>query len=447
MTFPLDPQTLMYYKLGSDKKYLTGVDRGYLAQFADPLTLNFKILVNFDKPYGLLAAEENENSALAYLKRIGDEGRYNQLVQWKKIFQILIQDYDFLMLDVEGLDTPKLAKPYEAFNEDEDKITITFRETSDMLVESLVSMYRHIWFDDVRCVEVLPSNLRKFDISILLFSGGYYNSVLYDDNGEENPDIEKLIFPTRRKLADNNFKNPLSEKFNHVLFNFGSCSFVPEEFGKSFLETISNEPGGDMVKNNITFSYKFANVKGRFNNIMGDYDFVAFLALMAAQNKALNSNPTATENIKKKLKDQLNDSYNSLKKSTLKTLETKKNQQLGKLTSGASPIGELISKMTVKNAEMMIKNTLDVGINWVEQKVVNDPLTKINNMLFQNFSNNLIDIYKNNFGENQNNNIELIQNNAPNPAYSGTHYTPENAGNVQKGVSFGTDNIYTRSSF
>ena len=40
-----------------------------------------------------------------------------------------------------------------------------------------------------------------------------------------------------------------------------------------------------------------------------------------------------------------------------------------------------------------------------------------------------------------------MQNNTPNREYSGTHYTPENAGNVQKGVSFGTDNIYTRGGF
>ena len=446
MALPLDPKKLAYYELHSDKKHLTGVDRGYLAQFADPLTLNFKILVNFEKQYGLLADEKYENSALAYLKRIGDDVRYNQLLQWIEVFKVLIKEYDFLMLEVEGLDTQKLAKPYESFNEEEDKITIVFRETSDMLVESLVSTYRHIWFDDNRCVEVLPSNLRKFDISILLFSGGYFNAALYDDDGAEKPAIEKLIFPTRRKLADNNFKNTLSEKFNHVLFNFGSCSFVSEEFGKMFLETISNEPGGDMVKNNITFSYKFANVKGRFNNIMGDYDFVAFLALMAAQNKATTTSKNA-EAPKKKIKEQLKDSFDSLKKSTMKTLETKKNNQLKKVTSSSTPIGELISKFTVKNAEMMIKNTLDVGINYIEQKAINDPLAKLNNMLFQNFSNNLIDIYKNNFGENQKNNIELMQNNTPNREYSGTHYTPENAGNVQKGVSFGTDNIYTRGGF
>ena len=45
MALPLDPKKLAYYELHSDKKHLTGVDRGYLAQFADPLTLNFKILL------------------------------------------------------------------------------------------------------------------------------------------------------------------------------------------------------------------------------------------------------------------------------------------------------------------------------------------------------------------------------------------------------------------
>lgn len=438
-----------YFKTKRGNKYMTGVERAYLASFSDPLTLNFKLLVDFNKQYGLLADEQFENSALAYLKRIGDEVRYEMLKQFIEVFKVVIKDFDYLMLNVEGLDVAKFAKPYEAFNEDEDRITITFRETSDMLIESLVSTYRQIWFDDNRCVEVLPTNLRKMDISVLVFSGGYFRSFLYDDNGEENPSIEKLIFPTKRKLADFTYENKMSEKFNHILFNFGSCSFVNEENGKTFLEAISNEPGGDMVKNNLTFGFKFANVRGRFNNIMGDVDYVALLALMAAQNKAMNtSNSTISGAIKDKLKDQAKKSFDSLKKSTIKTLETKANQQLDKILSNASPIGEIISKMTVKNAEMMIKNTLDVGINYIEQKAINDPLTKVNNMLFQNFSNNLIDIYKNNFAHNQaNKNIGMLQNDQKILPSSGTFYSPENAGNVQRGVSLRTDNIYNRNGF
>ena len=438
-------QTL--YSLHNNKKYVTSVDKAYLAKYIDPLTLNFKLLIDFDRTSGLIADEKYENSALAYLKRIGDELRYEQLKNWISILQILNKEYDFLLLNVDGLDTIKNAKPYDSFNEDEDKITLTFRETSDMLVESLIATYRHIFFDDVRCVEVLPSNLRKLDISILVFSGGYFNTFLYDDNDEENPDVEKIIFPTKRKLSDNTFKNSLSAKYNHLLFNMNSCSIDITESGKTFLENVSNEPGGDMTKNNLVFTYKFASYKGRFNNIMGDIDFVGLLALMAAQNKISNSSE-ASEKLKTKLKDQIKDSWKSLKSSTMKTLEAKKDNQLKKVLSSNSVIGDTISKFSVKNVEMMIKNTLDLGINFVEDSLINEPLTKINNLLFQNFSNNLIDIYKNNFDTNkQNNNIKLLENNETSQSVTGRFYSPEQRDNVERGISLRNENIYNRNGF
>ena len=438
-------QTL--YSLHNNKKYVTSVDKAYLAKYIDPLTLNFKLLIDFDRTSGLIANEKYENSALAYLKRIGDELRYEQLKNWISVLQILNKEYDFLLLNVEGLDTIKNAKPYDSFNEEEDKLTLTFRETSDMLVESLIETYRHLFFDDIRCVEVLPSNLRKFDISILVFSGGYFNTFLYDDNDEENPDVEKIIFPTKRKLSDTTFKNPLSAKYNHLLFNMNSCSIDITESGKTFLENVSNEPGGDMTKNNLVITYKFAGYKGRFNNIMGDIDFVGLLALMAAQNKISNSSE-APEKLKTKLKDQIKDSWKSLKSSTMKTLEAKKDNQLKKVLSSNSVIGDVISKFSVKNAEMMIKNTLDLGINFVEDSLINEPLTKINNLLFQNFSNNLIDIYKNNFDTNmQNNNIKLLENNETSQSVTGRFYSPEQRDNVERGISLRNENIYNRTGF
>jgi len=441
-----DEQTI--FGLGTQKKYVTSVDNMSKARYIDPLTLNFKMLINFDKNYGLLADEKYVNSALAYLKRIGDDTRYEQLKTWIDVLKIINKDYDFLLQTVEGLDIIKNAIPGTQFKKD-DKITFTFNETSDLLIESIFSTYRHIWFDDIRHVEILPTNLREFDISVLLFSSGYYSMDLYDDVefSEYSDETERNIFPTKRKLQNNEFNNISSEKFNHVLFNLKGCKINTEETGKSFVENVSNEPGGDTTKNNLVLNFKFATYKGRFNNIQGDIDFVGLLALMSVQNKKINSvNSEADKSFKDKIKDKLKQSGKNLVKSTKATLQTKKANAIKKVTGPNSVIGSTISKFTVANAEMMIKNTLDVGINFLDDKLINDPLTKVNNILFQNFSNNLIDIYENNFSDNKKTNIELIEN-QKSPSVTGTYYNPENVGNVEKGIKLANENIYNRSGF
>lgn len=466
------------FSLGKYKEYITGEQRGHSAKYADPLSLNFKLLIDFDSEVGLFADEKHINSALSFLKRIGETTRYEMLKNWIEIFKIFIKEYDFLLLEVEGLDMILNLKPGNTFIEEEAKINITIRETSDMLIQGLLSTYRHIVYDDIRSVEVLPTNLKRFNTNILVFSAGYYNMIFYDDGDKltnknqslTTTSVEKLIYPTLRKLQDNEFNNKGAEKYNHLLFQMESCFINIEESGKSFLENVSNEMSGDYVKNNLALNFKFGTHKGRFNNIIGDIDFVGLLAIIAAQNKMMTAEKAQPQSFKDKLKGQLkspldnfkksftkNDpsdpsifktQFDSLKKSTLKTLESKATSQISKLTSKNSVVGNILSKMTPAFATQMIKNTVDVGINFVEKKAIDQPLTKLNNMLFQNFSNNLIDMYSNNFQKDINPNIGLIQNDAKViDSSKNVAYTPEGKSNVKSGISYGVSNIYNRNGF
>lgn len=463
-----------FINLGKYKEYLTGEERALSAKYADPLTLNFKLLIDFDSSFGLFATKNSKgelpvNSALGFLKRIGQNERYEMLKNWIAIFQIFVKEYDFLILEAIGLDTIQNAKAFEQFIEEEDSIEIKIRETSDMLIHGLLTTYRHIWFDNIRGVEILPINLRRFDLNILVFSSGYYNMLYYDNNGiksdESTPtNIEKLLYPTLRKLNDTTFNNKSSESYNHVLFQLQGCSINNEESGKSFIETVSNEPGGDFVKNNMVFNFQFAQHKGRFNNIIGDVDFVALLAIMSAQNKAITSENQGKLSLKDKLKEQLKSPVNNIKKSfskeninkqaselkqnTINTLNTKAENQINKLTSKNSVVGNLLSKMTPDFASQMIKNTFDVGINFIEKKAIDEPISRLNNMLFQNYSNNLLDIYKNYFQDKKNNsNIKLLENQKISANVNKTIYSPEGIKENKGGIKFGVGNVYKRTGF
>ena len=69
----------------------------------------------------------------------------------------------------------------------------------------LSAFYNNICYDKIRKVTVLPSNLRKFDCYVIVFSAGYYN-MLFHDIDNQNPDnLDNKVLPTKRKLSDEIF--------------------------------------------------------------------------------------------------------------------------------------------------------------------------------------------------------------------------------------------------
>lgn len=424
------------FKLGNFSDFVTAETRAMLSKYSDPLTLNFKILINYDKPYGLFAPEETIDSALGFLKRSGQTVRYELLKNWIDIFKIVVKDFDFLLLSVENLEIIQNAKPADIFTE-EDKISLTLRETSDMLIQSLIVNWRQIWYDDIRGVEVLPANLRRFDMSILLFSSGYYNMLFYDNNYGTDT-IEKNIFPTVRKLDNKNFNINSASKFNHILYNLGDCTIDNDETGKPFVGSVLNEQNSDFIKNNITLNFRFANYSGLFNNISGNINYSTLLAITAATEQTSK----VGEKIKKSLKEKLKEAGNNIKNSTIRTINQKIDNIDNMILSKNSVIGDLWSKMTVDYAEQMVKNTIDLGINKANDFLVVDPITKVNNLLYMNFGNNIYELIENNKKQKPNPKVKLINDEIPIKVYNKSNYIQKTV-NVENGVKLGSSNIYS----
>lgn len=451
--------------------YTTGEDKVHLYKFGDPLTLNFKVIIDYNKKTGLFADESFDDSALTFLKRIGETHRYEMLKHWIKVFQSLVKDFDYLFLDIDGLEVVQ-TKPNHEFFFDSDKIKLTFRETTDMLIQSLITTYKNIVYDSIRKVTVLPSNLRKFDCYVVVFSAGYYNILFHDFNETNKNDMDARVLPTKKKLADEILDLSTVNDFNHTLYEFVSCS-IDNESGSMYLDNISNEMTGEYVKNNISFTYKFASVSGTYNNIMGDENWFSILAQAAAENKLNNVarmqyvnnvgtgiNPGSEfkadgkdffskENLQnilgntvidKKLlndvksfasKDTLKGIFNSVKTSTLTKLEDKLVNQLPtKLLGPHTVLGQTLQKLNPEHVTNMIQNTVDLGIGKV-QDLFDDGVTNVNNLLFNNYSDNLVDVYNNVFaGYKPNNKIEVIEQNPSVP------YFDENPNNEYTGLNY-----------
>jgi hypothetical protein len=421
---------------------ITSEMRAYMAKFSDPLNLNFKLMVDFDKPSGLFADEyKYTDSALAYLKRIGENERYNMLLKWISVFKTFIRSFDFLILEVEGIDEIINHKAGDMYNDDA-KISLIIRETSDMLCQSLLTTYRHIWFDDIRCVEVLPSNLRKFDLNILIFNSGYYNLAIY-------------------YFVDNADKYD----FNHHLIMLKSVSIDNEESGKSFFSTLSNEMSGDGVKNNMVLHFRFATYKGNFNNIFGEFDFVSLLAIAAVENKRMsilseselrkemslagnNTEPymTKTEQTRAKFSEYFKNTGEAFKSTgtdIVNVLKKKPADYSNKYFGPTSTISSAIETMTDPTMlAKMARNTFDLGITYAEDKFANAFVSKINNLVLNNFSENFVDVYKKYFEPKQTN-IQLIKETKPTEV--DTQITQQEQ---TKGISLlQKSNIYTRTNF
>ena len=466
--------------------YLSSEILSYSAKYTDPLSLSFKCLFEYGKPYGLFADEIYPDSALAYLKRIGEEGRYQLLKNWIHTWKDFMRYYDWLFLTVDGLEGVQNANPHDNFKEEEAKITFTVREPLDMSFQALLTIYRQIWFDDIRQVEILPANLRRFDMYVLVYPVGIYNSAFYDEcgnpepyesmitktkdlakntingavdtifgnnsEGKEDPNIELKMFPTARKLSlsEHHVVMKHSEEYNHQTYIFGDCQINNTESGKTFATSITNEAGGgDIVKNTLCMSYRFGRYKGRYNNVFGDLDcakLLCFWSKLQREQKILVDRENLS--IKSKLTDGFSSYLDKLKDSasdTLKdmgnTLVDKADSTLGRMIGGGTaPIGNVYKDYDIFNPDYltkMVKNTFEQGIDKASGGFVGG-FNKLDNLTYNNFSNEMFGLYTDVFRrKSQANSPKEFKNNTPTTVVN----------NKPSLFAKSNDNIYKRKNF
>lgn len=465
-----------------DQTYMIPEIRAYSALYSDPLSLCFKFMIDYDKPYGLFAPETSKDSALAYLKRLEGSSnniRYAALKNWIENFQLLVKYYDFLFLEIEGLDQIINQPPQNMFIETESKINLKLRETIDMRVMQLIEGYRHIVYDQERGVEVIPENLRRFDAHVVLYPAAYYNMALYSEiesNGmTEQMRLERKILPTLDKVCDDAFLTWDKKDFNNLCFNILDCMFNVEESGKSLFDTVSSEMSSSLSYNNLSFTFRFANYRGIFNNTRGEIDLVNALAQAAAQNKAAAAVNVTNDNLQKttfgdvtkraknNVKAYFKDLGAELANQGRDALDAVKNlpgrlaaSAIRKVTGANTPIGNAYNSLSVSNIGRMIKSTVELGIEKVEDKLVNQTVTKLNSMMRLNYNDNLYDFYKNEvesrLGKNKKDTGVTMTSdkiypstNVSNP----TNNTVQSRRDVENGIKYKGDigNIYTRKGF
>ena len=131
--------------------------------YGDPTYLSFFFMFDWTGPLSPLFNGEAE----AFLKDVlGDEQRALRLAKFKKYLQRINRDMPWFFQTLEGLDTAhtagKLEDPYGPIGE----ISVECLETVDFTMGGIFDLYRSVILDKDRWCEVLPENLRKFNVFI-----------------------------------------------------------------------------------------------------------------------------------------------------------------------------------------------------------------------------------------------------------------------------------------
>lgn len=235
----------------------------------EPGYFYFKIFFNFDSHYGLLSnllsdsvsdKKLYQNSAIFYLASIEDyysrekiPHRMLALYKFGALLRTIQTDTPWFFKGVNGLD--KLNGLADVALGKERTIEIVCNtESVDMRLGTLFDLYKYATYDSINFKDILPSNLRKFDMSIIT----YHMPIKYL---QTNIQIKRI---TERSIKKENCINaksmtPAGDDFSNVMsykmYTFKNCEIVRESLDTSTPGSLVNETAFNMGNNSIKISY------------------------------------------------------------------------------------------------------------------------------------------------------------------------------------------------
>lgn len=179
--------------------------------------------------------KENEyykyNSAWSFLKSNYEEERADALEKFICLLSQISSESPWYFQSVTGVDEA-LAREKWQVSEDRKKISIKcLNDPVDHRIESLLSLYRSIVWSHTRKCEVLPANLRKFDMGMFIF-GGLFNGLVVEHDKKGN----------QTNWAKMGHLNINTDRANYKYIEFHNCEISLDSIKSGFNE-ISNETG------------------------------------------------------------------------------------------------------------------------------------------------------------------------------------------------------------
>lgn len=268
--------------------------------FDTPRQTYFKILFyfcngdadgNINNNTGLLAPSwinnnqeyYNYNSAWGYLKMNAEDDRADKLEKFITLLSNISSDAPWTFTSISGLDQAlerQVAGQNKEFKVDEERKKITIKclpDSFDERIGTLLDLYREIVWDWESKREMVPANLRKFDMAIFLFSDPIKN-IHTPKEGEEAHLNSSTNYLTSSKYIEfhncefeyNSSKSPYGEMNNAegnqleytIDINYDDAyecrwnEFIMEQIGDTIVQDIANATDQEQTLKSRVDMYK-----------------------------------------------------------------------------------------------------------------------------------------------------------------------------------------------
>ena len=269
----------------------------------EPGWFYFKVFFKFNTNYGLFGSclKTNKrtlissNTALRYLNNfvgtVNGEPLYKQeqipmrinaLIRFAQGLSKINSHYPWMIKGVTGLDQA-MNSYTDKFSEEKSIELIFNNETTDMKLISLLNLYKYACYDDFNCKEIIPENLRKFDMMIVVYHvpikyfqtaimvspkknlstgvlgslGGGWAKAESIINKTFNFLTTKSTYYKYKRMAPQN--EDYSNMMSFQMFTFQNCEFDVSSFGKYF--------EGAEMKNEQSFQFTETPIKIKYDRV------------------------------------------------------------------------------------------------------------------------------------------------------------------------------------
>lgn len=272
-----------------------------------PSNYYFKLMFYFSNPYAeeelssnLLGLEYNDNAtteqngwgantALNYLYNNREYTRFRYLSEFIKLLSDINIHCPWYFQSITGLDTalerPELGGKEFKLEEERKKITIKcLPDALDNRIGKMLDLYRSAAFSQMLHKEVIPANLRKFDMGIFIFSPfvrelDLENPIRLKKNKEgvtsksirnyNSPKKKSLIFDS---MIDNDSTENLSKYVNSKFIELRNCEIDLNSSKTPFGELNNAEGTQHEYEIGISFDTCYERrYDSTFNDIIGDF--------------------------------------------------------------------------------------------------------------------------------------------------------------------------------
>lgn len=285
VTFAADPVTNFKVPQWGYEHFVTELDnfrKGITSLTGEPGWFYFKIFFHFDDTYGLMGSvltnkDSKLNTAYNYLYNRGNTNSYKSdnllarsisLKRFIHYLSFINSETPWFFDKINGLD--KAGVLLNDFSKEKVIEISCLEDAIDMRLTTLFYMYQYACYDEINQKEIIPENLRKFNMSIILYHVPVrmFNTAISTQNG---------VNITSKSLHG----NPLTDysgRMSYKLYTFKGCEFDLESILGVTPASLDNSKPFNLGKSLIKIKYDkcFTHIMNEWEQIMIGPDGIYF---------------------------------------------------------------------------------------------------------------------------------------------------------------------------